>query len=160
MALCEVTLSDGSDLVGEEIKFELGWNSTSTTNIKNASRFQIPLLSILKYPENILTSHATGLKSDNSKYGLFEGWISNGRALALGFNPNHSKTEHFCPDFIWFLTKWRPFVWISNGWGSGFQIRFQILTICNPNSFQSFKIQTSLHFRSPLYCFQLLENNN
>ena len=31
MALCEVALSDGSDLLAEEMKFGLGWNSTSTT---------------------------------------------------------------------------------------------------------------------------------
>ena len=31
MALCEVALSDGSDLVGEEMKFEFGWNYTSIT---------------------------------------------------------------------------------------------------------------------------------
>ena len=30
MALCEVALSDGSDLVAEEMKFGSGWNSTST----------------------------------------------------------------------------------------------------------------------------------
>ena len=32
MALCEVALSNGSDLLAEEIKFGLGWNSTSTTD--------------------------------------------------------------------------------------------------------------------------------
>ena len=32
MALCEVALSDGSDLLAEEMKFGLGWNSTSTTH--------------------------------------------------------------------------------------------------------------------------------
>ena len=47
-----------------------------------------------------------------------------------------------------FLTKWRPFVWISNGWSSGFQIPFQIWNICNPTSFRSFKIQTRSHLRS------------
>ena len=31
MALCEVALSDGSDLVAEEMKFGLGWNSPSHT---------------------------------------------------------------------------------------------------------------------------------
>ena len=31
MALREAALSDGSDLVAEEMRFELGWNSTSTT---------------------------------------------------------------------------------------------------------------------------------
>ena len=33
MALCEVALSDGSDLLAEEMKFGLGWNSTSTTKL-------------------------------------------------------------------------------------------------------------------------------
>ena len=33
MALCEVALSDSSDLLAEEMKFVLGWNSTSTTNL-------------------------------------------------------------------------------------------------------------------------------
>ena len=33
MALFEVALSDGSDLVAEEMSFELGWNSTSTTKL-------------------------------------------------------------------------------------------------------------------------------
>ena len=28
---CEALLSDGSDLVAEKMRFELGWNSTSTT---------------------------------------------------------------------------------------------------------------------------------
>ena len=32
---CEALLSDGSDLVAEEMKFELGWNSTSTTQSLN-----------------------------------------------------------------------------------------------------------------------------
>ena len=30
MALCEMALSDGPDLVAEKMRFELGWNSTST----------------------------------------------------------------------------------------------------------------------------------
>ena len=34
MALCEVALSDGSDLLVEDMKFGLGWNSTSTTTPK------------------------------------------------------------------------------------------------------------------------------
>ena len=29
----EALLSDGSDLLAEEMRFELGWNSTSTTKI-------------------------------------------------------------------------------------------------------------------------------
>ena len=73
--------------------------------------------------------------------------FSNGRALAI----NHSKSGRFCPDFKWFLTKWRPFVRISNGWASGFQIPFEIQTICNPTCFGPFEIQTRSDFRSPLY---------
>ena len=89
---------------------------------------------------------------------FFKVKFSNGRALAMFiaivptiWKPDHSKTGCFCPDFKWFLTKWRPFIQISNGWASGFQIPFKIQTICNPTSFWPFKIQTSLDFRSPLY---------
>ena len=32
-------------------------------------------------------------------------------------------------NMVVFLTKWPPFVWISNGWVSGFQIPFKIQTI-------------------------------
>ena len=28
---------------------------------------------------------------------------------------DHSKSQHFCPDFKWFLTKWWQFVQISDG---------------------------------------------
>ena len=49
-------------------------------------------------------------------------WFSNGQALAMAiatvptiWKPDLSKPRHICPDFKWFLTKWRPFVWISNG---------------------------------------------
>ena len=38
------------------------------------------------------------------------------------WKPDHSKSGHFCSDFNWFLTKWRPFVRIKNGWASRFQI--------------------------------------
>ena len=71
------------------------------------------------------------------KKGLFEGGISNGQALAVAiaiipkfWKPDHSKSRHFCLDLKWFLTKWWPFVLISNGWTSRFQIPFKILTIC------------------------------
>ena len=50
--------------------------------------------------------------------------------------------------FSWFqmvLTKWRPFVQISIGWGSG----LQICIICN--HFWPFEIQTGPDFKSPLY---------
>ena len=53
---------------------------------------------------------------------LFDGRISNGRALAMAIAPTIWK-----PDiFIWilnaFFTKWWPFVQISNGLASGYQI--------------------------------------
>ena len=45
----------------------------------------------------------------------------NGRSLVMGivvmvpniWKPDFSKSGHFCLYFKWFLTKWRPFVWIS-----------------------------------------------
>ena len=87
----------------------------------------------------------------------FEGWILNGRALATTIalvptiqKSDHSKFGHFCLDFKWFLTKWQPFIWISNGWASRFQIWFKIWTIFNPTSFGPFEIQASPDFRSPL----------
>ena len=78
------------------------------------------------------------------KSGLFDGQILNGPVFIwLGFRfghsfgPNHSKSGHFCPDFkcFWqdgghlpgfqmFLTKWRPFVWISNVWAYRFHFPF------------------------------------
>ena len=80
--------------------------------------------------------------------------FSNGRASAMAIaivptirKPEPSKSRHFCTDFKWFLTKWRPFVWISNGWAFRFQMPFQIQTICNPTSFGPFEIQTRLDFR-------------
>ena len=36
------------------------------------------------------------------------------------------------------------------GWASGFQITFEICTICNPTSFLTFEFETSLEFKSPL----------
>ena len=108
-----------------------------------------------------LVTYSGDLKSDHLKSGniwnpdfLKVGFqmvrFSNGRALAI----NHSKSGRFCPDFKWFLTKWRPFVRISNGWASGFQIPFEIQTICNPTCFGPFEIQTRSDFRSPLYTAQ------
>ena len=87
---------------------------------------------------------------------LFEGLISNGRALAMAIaivptikKTAHLKSRHFCPYFKLFLTKWRPFVLILIGRASRFLIPFEIRTICNPAFFRPFKIQTSLDFRSP-----------
>ena len=74
-------------------------------------------------------------------------------SYGYSYSPNHLKNGQFniCPEDRWFLTKWQLFVWISNGWAFGFQIPFQIRTICNPTSFWPFQIQTSPDFRSPLY---------
>ena len=107
---------------------------------------------------SLVHSYYSGdLKSNHLKSGLFECWISNGPVLkwlglshAYSYKPNHSKFGCFCLDSRWFLTKWRMFVRISNGWASRFQISFKIWTICNLTSFQPFKIQTNLDFRSPL----------
>ena len=90
----------------------------------------------------------------------FVGRISNGWALAMEIafvptirKPGHLKSGCFCPYFNWFLASWWPFVRISHGWASVFQIPFKIL--CNPTSFLPFEIQTSQDFRSPLYCMHL-----
>ena len=74
--------------------------------------------------------------------------------FSYGYSPNHSKTgpfkiRTFCLDFKQFLTKWSPFVRISNSRDSGLQIPFKIQTICNTTSFGPFKIQTGSDFRSP-----------
>ena len=52
--------------------------------------------------------------------------FSNGQALAMAIaivptilKLDHAKSGHFCPDFKWFWTKWRPFVRISKGWAFG-----------------------------------------
>ena len=94
---------------------------------------------------------------------LFEGRISNGPVFkwsgfgyGYSYSPNYLKTgpleiQTFLSRFKWFLTEWWPFVQISNGWASVFQIPFEICTIWNPTSFWPFKIQTSREFRSPLY---------
>ena len=85
-------------------------------------------------------------------------WRSDFKWLGFRYgysnSPNHSKTGHFCPNFKWFLTKWQPFVRISDGWASGFQIAFKIQTICNPTCFGPFKIQTRSDFRSPLFTWK------
>ena len=94
------------------------------------------------------------LKSKHLKSRLFEGRFSNGWAVVIVptiWKLDHSKFGCFCLDFKWFLTKWRPFVWISNGWEILFQIPFEIGTICNPTSFWPFEIQTNPDFRSLLY---------
>ena len=84
----------------------------------------------------------------NFKWSAFQG---QAKALDITCGPNHLKTGQFCLDFKWFLTKWQPFVQISNGWASSFQTPFEIQTIYKPTSNLPFKIHVSLNFRSPLY---------
>ena len=78
--------------------------------------------------------------SRNLKSGLFEGPVFKWSGLSYSYSPNHLKLGHFCLNFWYFLTKWRPLVQISNGWASGFQIPLKNRTICNPTSFWQFKI--------------------
>ena len=61
--------------------------------------------------------------------------FSNARALAMAIATNHLKSGQFHPYFKRIWTKWWPFVRIFIGWASGFQIPFEIWTICNPTSF-------------------------
>ena len=78
-------------------------------------------------------------------------WFSNGRALAMAiatvptiWKPDLSKPRHICPDFKWFLTKWRPFVWISVVFSIQNPDHLQpnlFLTIWNPN-LSGFQIPT------------------
>ena len=56
------------------------------------------------------------------------------------------KIRTFLSGFQMLFDKWQPFVQISNGWASGFQIPSKIRTICNPTSFWPFDIQTSPNF--------------
>ena len=82
------------------------------------------------------------------KYGLFEGWISNGSVLKWwGFSYGYSDF----PGFQMFFDQMAAICLISNGWASGFQIPFKIQTICNPTSFRPFEIQISPDLRSPRY---------
>ena len=67
----------------------------------------------VKYSGDLNTGYSGDLKS-----GLFEGQISNGRALALAIaifpsirTPDHSKSGRFCPGFKWFLTKWQIIIY-------------------------------------------------
>ena len=50
MALCEVALSDGSDLLAEEINFGLGWNSPSHTTTGPLPGTNQPCLTSLNRP--------------------------------------------------------------------------------------------------------------
>ena len=87
---------------------------------------------------------------------ISNGPVLNGWALPMAIaivptfqNMDYSKSRRFCPDFKWLLTKWLPFIRISNSWASEFQIPFEIQTICNPTSFEPFEIQTRSDYRSP-----------
>ena len=62
------------------------------------------------------------------------------------WKPDHSKSGHFCPNYKWFATRWQPFVPISNGWASRFQI--------------SFEIQTYPNFRSPMFTWRIELDRN
>ena len=90
----------------------------------------------------------------HSKPSNFEDWLSNSpvfKGSAYNYGPNHLKTGHFSPDFKLFLTRWMPFVTITNGLAFRFQIPFKIQTICKPTSFWPFEIQTCVDFRSLQY---------
>ena len=84
-------------------------------------------------------------------------WFSKGWVVTLV--PTISKPDksnyNFCPDFKWLYRKWQPFVQISEGQASRFQIPFKIWTICKQSLFWPFEIQTCPNFRSPL---QLLKS--
>ena len=102
---------------------------------------------------------------DLLKVGFQMVWFSNGRALAIVptiRNPDIfvQITNYFwryCKDteplyhyFMYSLvSKQWPFVQISNGWASGFQIPFR--PFATQPVFWSFEIQTSPDFRSPLF---------
>ena len=81
----------------------------------------------------------------------------SGFSSGYSHRPNHLKTgpfkiRTFLSGFQIVFDKMAPFVWISNGWASRFQILFKIWTICNPTSFWPFEDQISPDFRSSLYC--------
>ena len=106
-----------------------------------------------QYSGDLNRDYSGDLKSNHLKSGLFEGRISNGRAIAMAIairKLDHLKSRWFCPDFNWFLTKWWPFVWISNGWASRFQILSKSRPFATQPLFWPFEIQTSPDFRSQL----------
>ena len=80
-------------------------------------------------------------------------WFSNVRALPI-HHLYHSKSGHFCLHFKWFLTKWWPFVWISNGWASRFQTPFQIGPCSTQTLFDHSKFR--LVWISDPHCFLLI----
>ena len=73
------------------------------------------------------------------------GWALTIPMILTIWKPDCSKSWHFCHNFKWFLTKWRPFIHILNGWASRYQIPFEI--------FKS-------HLKSGLFANQPLYNNS
>ena len=62
----------------------------------------------------------------------FKDYILNGPYFkGYSVSPNHSKTKHFCPDFKWFMTKLRLFVWILKYWAARFQVSFKFRPFAN-----------------------------
>ena len=63
--------------------------------------------------------------------------------MATAINPTPWKLDHTKSRlFVQIpndLTKWQPFVGISNGWAYRFKIPFEIWTICNPTFFDYLK---------------------
>ena len=115
---------------------------------------QVHLYEKDKYSGDLKSDH---LKSDHLKFG--NSWNSDFYFKRSGFQmvgtiaivpttqkPDHLKSRCFCLDFKCFLKSTAIY---PDGWALGFQIQFKIWTICNPISFEPFKIQTSLDFRSP-----------
>ena len=93
--------------------------------------------------------------------------FSNDRGFnyVYSFSPNHLKTRPFeiwtfLSGFQMVFTKWQPFVQISNGQASGFQIPFDIWAIGNPTSFPPFIIQTSLDSDTHSLCYEILTVDN
>ena len=71
------------------------------------------------------------------KSGFFKDQISNGPVFKwwgfnndYSFSPNHLKSGCFCRDFKMVFDNMADIC--QDGWASGFQINFEIQTICNP----------------------------
>ena len=107
----------------------------STIQNPDMSGFRIPTVFVLaldfvyfdhltKFAFNQFCVLHWDLTPNHLKSGLFAGRISAIAIVATIQKLNHSKPRHFCLDFKWFLTKWRPFVQIFNRWASRFQIPF------------------------------------
>ena len=59
-------------------------------------------------PLNIQKCLQIGITDDQILNGLFF------KQSSCSHGPHHLKTRQFCPNFQWFLTKWLPFVQISD----------------------------------------------